>query len=143
MSKPGNHTRLMALGLFAVLAIFPFLSNGASAQGPSAAAPARNPMMMGQNMMATMKTDNTAADERLTPLLDRMNAATGQAKVDAMAAVVTELVAQRAIERGQMAQMSGMMTPGMMGLMIQGMTSDMRSLAAQCPMMKGFAETPK
>jgi len=100
---------------------------------------------MGQNMMAMrqkMMADDKAADARLQPLIDKMNAAKGEAKVDAMAAVLTELVRQRTATREHMTQMSQMMMPNMMGAMMQGMSADMRKLAAQCPMMKGFGETP-
>ncbi len=98
--------------------------------------------MMGQNMMAMrqkMMADDKAADARLEPLIDKMNAAKGEARVDAMAAVLTELIRQRTATREQMTQMSQMMRPGMM---MQGMTADMLQLAARCPMMKEFAETP-
>lgn len=138
-----------------------FLMNTMAAQTPAApraaqqqVAPApsaeakkqdQGPMMMGQNMMAMrqkMMADSKAADAQLQPLVDKMEAAKGPARVDAMAAVLTELVRQRTIARGQMDQMSQMMMPNMMGMMMQGMTADMRKMAAQCPMMKGFGETP-
>jgi hypothetical protein len=66
-------------------------------------------------MMADMK----AADEKLDALVAKMNGAKGNAKVDAMAAVVNELVAQRKMMRGQMMQCpmmgQGMKGGGMMG----------------------------
>ena len=65
--------------------------------------------------------------------------------MDAIAAVITESARQRTADRESMSQMSQMMMPNMMGMMMsmmmQGMTADMRKLAAQCPMMKGFGET--
>lgn len=159
MSRFKRPTRLVGLGLVAALAIF--LANTIAAKTPSAerasqqqAAPAPSPeadkrdqgrAMMGQNMMAMrqkMMADSKAADAQLQPLVDKMNGAKGRAKVDAMAAVLTELVRQRTAARGQMDQMSHMMIPNMMGMMTQGMTADMRKMAAQCPMMKGFGETP-
>lgn len=104
--------------------------------------------MMGQHMMMMrqkMMADEKEADARLRPLIDKMNAAKGGAKIDAMAAVLTELVRQRTADRESMSQMSQMTMPNMTGMMMkmmQGMTADMRKLAAQCPMMKGFGETP-
>jgi ABC-type glycerol-3-phosphate transport system substrate-binding protein len=62
----------------------------------SAAAPsvAQGCAMMAQhkNMMAMMAAD----DQKLADLVARMNAATGDAKVEAIAAVVSEIAAQRA-----------------------------------------------
>jgi hypothetical protein len=90
---------------------------------------------MGQHMMAMrqkMMADQKAAIDRLQPLLETMNAAKGEARVDAMAAVLTELVHQRSEQM-----------PNMMGAMMQSMSDDMRKLAAECPMMKGAGDTPQ
>jgi hypothetical protein len=46
-----------------------------------------------------------ASDARLDQLVQTMNTATGQKKVDAMAAVINELIAQRKQMRGHMRQM--------------------------------------
>jgi hypothetical protein len=68
-------------------------------------------MKMHEQMMAEMK----AADARLDMLVKEMNAASGNAKVTAMAAVVTELVAQHKSMHERMGQMhQGMMGRGMM-----------------------------
>lgn len=48
-------------------------------------------------------------DARLDQLVSRMNAATGQAKVDAVAAVITELVTQRRTLRSRTEAMQAMM----------------------------------
>ena len=56
-------------------------------------------------MMAAM----AAADQKLTELVARMNAAKGDDKVTAIAAVVTELVAQHQRMHGQMRMPGGMM----------------------------------
>jgi hypothetical protein len=58
-------------------------------------------MKMHQQMMADMR----AADTRLDQLVGEMNAATGDAKVAALARVVTELVGQ---QKAMHARMSGM-----------------------------------
>jgi hypothetical protein len=47
-------------------------------------------------------------DAKLQQLVDRMNALQGAAKVDAMAAVLTELTAQRTVMRTMMASQAGM-----------------------------------
>jgi hypothetical protein len=81
-------------------------------------------MQMRQDMKAKMK----AADDRLDALVTKMNAATGSTKVNATAAVVTELVAQRRQMRDQMMSMD----TGMMGHMMEHMQSG----NMDCPMMK-------
>src|SRR5687767_2468863 len=47
-------------------------------------------------------------DAKLQQLIDRMNSLQGTARVDAMAAVLTELTAQRTIMRNMMASHAGM-----------------------------------
>jgi hypothetical protein len=92
---------------------------------------------MGQDMTSMrekMMADQKAATARLQPLIDTMNAAKGEAKVDAIAAVLTELVQQRS---AQMDHMSGMMMPDGMMMQMQAMRGDMHKSAAECPMMKG------
>jgi hypothetical protein len=62
-------------------------------------------------MMADMK----AGDAKLDALVKDMNAATGEARVTAIAAVVNELVHQHHAMHGRMGQMhQHMMGPGMM-----------------------------
>jgi hypothetical protein len=80
-----------------------------------------------QKMMAEMK----AGDERLDGLMAKMTAASGQAKIDATAAVVAEMVAQRRTMQGMMK-----MQEGMMGHMMEHMQAGSGSMA-MCPMMKG------
>ncbi len=159
MSEVKNMSRIVGFGVAGALAavsgsatVAKARAVASTAQQQAAPAPsvnARKPepgsMMMGQHMMAMrqkMMADDKAADARLQPLIDKMNAAKGEAKVDAMVAVITELIRQRTGTREQMTQLSQMMMPNMMGMMMQGMTAEMRQMAAQCPMMKGFGETP-
>jgi hypothetical protein len=96
---------------------------------PSADMSARCKAMMGEHekMMAEIK----AADQRLNELVAKMNQASGQAKVDAVATTVTELVAQRTTMRNRMMQMH----QGMMSHMGQHMQAGAQSVA-MCPMMK-------
>ena len=57
---------------------------------------------MRQEMHAGMRAQMRAHDARLDTLVDVMNAAEGEAKVEAIAAVVNELVAQRRTRRAHM-----------------------------------------
>jgi hypothetical protein len=67
-------------------------------------------MQRHQQMMAEMK----ASDQKLDELVRAMNAATGDAKITAMAQVVTELARQQQAMHGRMAMMDHM-SMGMMG----------------------------
>lgn len=67
-------------------------------------------MKMHEQMMTEMK----AADGRLDALVKEMNAAKGEAKVNAVAAVVTELVQQQKSMHAHMGQMHQQMMGGMM-----------------------------
>ena len=87
-------------------------------------------MMAGhEKMMADMK----AADQRLDGLVATMTAASGQAKVDATSAAVTEIVAQRTTMRDGMMKMQ----EGMMAHMMEHMQAGKESMA-MCPMMKSM-----
>lgn len=68
-------------------------------------------MKMHQQMMAEMKT----ADAKLDELVKAMNAATGDAKISAIAQVVNELVRQQMGMHGRMGMMDGHMMQMMMG----------------------------
>src|SRR5258708_24216251 len=69
------------------------------------------PMMKGMMQgMQKLQTSSKAMDDRLAPLVDEMNKATGSAKVDRMATVITEMSAQRTQMHEQIAgMMNGMM----------------------------------
>jgi hypothetical protein len=71
-------------------------------------------MKMQEQMMAEMK----AADSRLDALIKEMNAAKGEAKVNAVAAVVTELVRQQKSMHDRMGQMQEQMM-GWRGMMMK------------------------
>jgi predicted nucleic acid-binding Zn-ribbon protein len=70
-------------------------------------------MKMHEQMMAEMKANRA----RLDTLVQQMNSASGNAKVDAIAAVVTELVRQQNTMHDRMGQMHEQMMSGhgMMG----------------------------
>ena len=103
--------------------------NPAAQAKPQAAMADKCKAMMAdhQKMMADMK----AADERLDGLVTKMNAATGQAKIDATAATVNEIVVQRKSMRDGMAGMQ----QGMMGHMMEHTQAGSDS-TGMCPMMK-------
>ncbi len=78
--------------------------------------PAQGQNQMMQQMHQKMMAEMAAMDQKLDTLISQMNAAQGQAKVDAMAAVITEMVNQRKQMEQHMSSMMGMMGQrGMMG----------------------------
>jgi hypothetical protein len=91
------------------------LATDVAAQAPPAqASPQQSPstmqdmMKMHEQMMADMK----AADSKLDALVTEMNGASGEAKVNAVAAVVTELVRQQKLMHEHMGQMHQQMMGG-------------------------------
>jgi hypothetical protein len=78
-------------------------------------------------MMAEMKS----GDERLSALVTTMNAAAGADKANAIAAVVTEMVAQRQAMQQGMMKMDHEKMAHMMAHMQAG-----KDAMAGCPMMK-------
>jgi hypothetical protein len=121
---------------------------GLQAQQPTPPPPAHGMEMPGKpGMMDEKKMDESmmarhkemmakmdAMDARLDDLVKKMNTAKGTKKVDAVAAVVSELVAQRKEMRQQMMAMRPEMMRHMMEHMRMGMTKGMM----ECPMMKGM-----
>lgn len=90
---------LAAAFIIAVITLSGWEAGPAQAQQP--AAPAMNNCPMCQQMMADM----TAAGAKLDGLVKEMNAAKGEAKIDALAVVVTELVAQQKTMHRQVGEM--------------------------------------
>ena len=93
-----------------------------------------------QAMMAEhdkMMAETKAADVRIDGLVARMNAATGQPKIDATATVVSEMVAQRKTMHDRMMKMQ----PAMMAHMMEHMQEGKDSMA-MCPMMKMMQSKP-
>jgi hypothetical protein len=82
-----------------VLALVGAFAPGAGAQEPQAPARPANPMM------ELMRKH----DQKIDELLAKMNEAKGEAKVDAIAAVLNEIVAQRKETRQQMSAGRGAM----------------------------------
>jgi len=107
----------IALALLCVPALF--------AQTPEAPKPAMMPdcaAMMQQH--ETMQKHMAEMNAKLQPLVGEMNAAKGSARIDKTAAVVNELVAQRAMMQKEM------MEAGMNGMSM-----------SDCPMMKESKKT--
>ena len=117
---------ICSLGLLFASALF---AQDQKASMPDCAAMMKHEEAM-QKHMAEM-------DAKLAKLVDAMNTAKGSAKVDRMAAVINELVSQRAMMRDEMARMQ----PEMMQHMMQHMQSGMKNMSESmdCPMMKSAA----
>lgn len=99
---------------------------------------ARHRMMeMHRHMMA----DHKAADAAVQSLIEKMNAATGDAKIEAMAAVVVELARQRTMMHNHMEHMTHMLG----GLPGDNVDNEKPAReCAGCPKMKGEApRSPK
>jgi hypothetical protein len=76
-------------------------------------------------------------DAKLQALVDDMNKAKGSAKTEKMAAVINELVAQRAMMQKHMTEMMPMMMSHMAEHMKMGMMKGMSDSMMSCPMMQG------
>ena len=93
-------------------------------------------MTMHNQMMAEMKALDASLDEKVAA----MNTAKGNAKVDAMAAVINEMASQRKQMMAKMSNMRDQMMAQMGEHMSQSGSTAMRPSMAQCPMMKGMAQ---
>ena len=119
------------------LALALLLAPALFAQMPAGEKPAMMPdcaAMMQRH--EAMKKHMAEMDAKLQTLVDDMNKAKGSAKVDKTAAVVTELVAQRAMMQKQMMEMHPKMMEHMKEHMQSGMMKGMGDAMAGCPMMK-------
>jgi hypothetical protein len=91
-----------------------------------------------QTMMAErekMMTEMRSAEAKLDELIAEMNSAQGDAKVEALASVVTEMNEQHEKTMGQMMAMQPRMLQHMMQHMQGGMMEG-NEQAMECPMMK-------
>jgi hypothetical protein len=98
-----------------------------------------DPTMMEEGMMAMhqdMHAKMGSMGSKLTDLVSEMEAASGEDKTEALAAVVSELVAQRRAMHEMMAQMQPRMMNHMMEHMASGMMQGMMQSMTECPMMK-------
>jgi Na+-transporting methylmalonyl-CoA/oxaloacetate decarboxylase gamma subunit len=94
-------------------------------QGKGAGMPPACQEMM--TMRQSMRAEQASADAKLNDLVAKMNAASSEQKVDAIAAVVSQMVAQRQARHEKMAAMRGKMEAAM----------------ANCPMMRKGAGPAK
>ncbi len=116
--------------------------HAAAKTAPDAAMKAECQAMMSkmEKMHGTMKANDAALDQLVT----KMNAAKGSKEMDAMeepmAAVITELVAQRKSSHSMMMEMQ----PEMMAHMMRHMEMHAGKGAMECPMMEmGMAHDTK
>ena len=93
-------------------------------------------MTMHNQMTADMK----AMDAGLEQKVAAMNAAKGNAKVDAMAAVINEMATQRKQMMAKTSSMRDQMMAHMGEHMAQPGGTGMGQSMAQCPMMKGMKD---
>jgi predicted transcriptional regulator len=89
--------------VFAVFAALMLSSTIVAAQQPGTVSPTRPGEMSGRNQMSMAMMDSL--NQRLDSLVARMNRTSGNQKVQAMAAVINELVAQRKSMQMRMHQM--------------------------------------
>ena len=123
--------RLPSLVIFALLASMPLVAQTA----PAPPAPDCKGMMAGHS---EMKMQMSEMDKKLQAMVDEMNHATGSMKVDKMAMVISELVAQRSMMQKQMMSMhDGMEHPMDHDGMMKGMDESMA-----CCSMKGHDKAP-
>ena len=118
-------------------------TTGLFAQMPDSQKPAMMPdcaAMMQQH--EAMQKHMAEMNAKVQVLVDEMNKAKGSVKVDRMAAVINELVAQRAMMQTQMMTMHPKMMEHMMEHMQSGMMKGMADSMAGCPMMKQSDKAP-
>ena len=148
-----------AVAVTILVLAFGVMPGGLMAQAP--ASPSSMPMMGGEEkgmmggkmmeeckaMMAKhegMKAEMASLDTKLDSLLADMNAARGSKKVDATAALLNELVAQRKAMRQHMMAMGPQMMQHMMRHAHMGMMEGMMKSMSGCPMMQpAGGEQPK
>jgi hypothetical protein len=127
-----------SLAVLFVPALFAQMTMSMPADQKAAAMPDCAAMMQQRD---TMQKHMAEMDAKLTTLVEDMNKTKGSAKVEKVAAVINELVAQRAMMQKQMMDMQ----PKMMEHMMQHMQSGMKVMAhsmSECPMMKGTDKAP-
>ncbi len=132
-----------ALMFLLVPAVFAQMTMPTPADQKSPAMPDCAAMMQQRDAMQKHMAE---MDAKLQTLVDDMNKAKGSARVDKMAAVINELVAQRAMMQKQMAEMQPKMMQHMMEHMMEhmqsGMMKGMADSMSGCPMMKAGDKAP-
>jgi hypothetical protein len=100
-----------------------------------------HPMMSGEQMQAHMRQMTQRYEEmdsRLNGLVEKMDRARGNARIEAIEAVVRELAAQRQTLRGMDRQMQAAMMQQMAQHMGAGMMTGMQQGISGWPMMQGM-----
>jgi vancomycin resistance protein YoaR len=97
--------------ILAIQLVSPAAAQNRQAQPPASSTQSQNMQDM-MKMHEQMMTEMNAADAKLDALLKEMNAASGNARVNAMATVVTELVRQNRSMHEHMGQMHQQMMGG-------------------------------
>lgn len=126
---------MVALGAFLVFAQEPkgrTASTGQKSMSADMSEACKTMMAKRDQMMAEMKSMDASLDRKLAA----MNAASGSAKVEAMAGVVNELVSERKKMEQNMMTMHADMMQHMAAHMMAGKESMMN-----CPMMKSESPT--
>ena len=90
--------------VFVVFAALMLSATIVAAQQPGTVSPTRRGEMSGRNQMSMVMMDSL--NQRLDSLVQRMNRISGNQKVQAMAAVINEMVAQRKSMQERMHQMT-------------------------------------
>ena len=134
------HKRFPILGLIALTLVL-LVAGAAFAgeEGEGGMEPGQMKPCPCQERMARhkeMQEKHVAMAARLDELVAAMNEAEGQAKADAVAAVVNELVAQHKMMHGRMMDHSPMMHNGMACGHGHGMMQGMHGSQCDCPMMQ-------
>jgi hypothetical protein len=142
--------KTIAVAVTILILAFGVMPGGLMAQAPDS--PPSTPMMGGEGkgmmggkvmeeckaMMARhegMKAEMASMDAKLDSLVVAMNAAQGDKKVDATAAVINEMATQRKAMRDHMMAMGPQMMQHMMHRGHMGMMEGMKSMS-DCPMMQ-------
>jgi len=105
---------LMTIALATVLAPATHAQSGAQEATPGAGKGMGMHGSMPMGACRAMMDSTRESDEELSRLVERMNAAGGDEKVEALAAVVEALVGQRRSMHARMREMPQMMCGGMM-----------------------------
>ena len=152
---------LLSLRAVSMTAMALLLAGVAIVQAQTGASQPQRPMMVDETQAASMMAERQkmmanmrAMDQKLNDLIAQIDAARGDdAKIEAVAAVVKQLVAQRTQMHSQMEAMQTRMMDhmmehmmsmqgGMMGMMNRGQTGAMQPMS-NCPMMKELSKEPE
>jgi hypothetical protein len=149
---------LLSLRAVSMTAMALLLAGVAIVQAQTGASQPQRPMVVDETQAASMMAERQkmmanmrAMDQKLNDLVAKMNSARGNDKVETIATLVKEMVAQRTQMHGEMSGMETRMMGhmmehmmsmqgGMMGMMNnRGQAGAMQSMS-NCPMMKELSK---